>query len=299
VPRRAGERGALDAGALYSLLPGGRPAADPTARAQLCALWNITALPTTDGRGTGDILAGADEIGALVIGGVELADLPDPVAAAAAIDAAPFVVSLEIRSSEVTDRADVVFPVAPVVEKAGSYHNWEGRSRPFQPALPNTGAVPDLRVLHMIADEMGVEFGLPHPNAARDELARLTAWDGPRPDAPNETPGNAPEPGSGQAILASWRMLLDAGRLQDGEPHLAGTARGPVARLSPATAAEIGATDGDPVAVSTQHGSITLPLQITDMPYRTAWLPMNSATSRLHQKLRVSEGAIVTIEAAR
>ena len=36
-------------------------------------------------------------------------------------------------------------------------------------------------------------------------------------------------------------MLLDAGRLQDGEPHLAGTARPPVARLSAATAAEIGA----------------------------------------------------------
>jgi NADH-quinone oxidoreductase subunit G len=209
------------------------------------------------------------------------------------------VVSLEIRRSEVTVRADVVFPVAPVVEKAGSYRNWEGRSRPFQPALPNTGAVPDLRVLHMIADEMGVEFGLPHPNAARDELARLTAWDGPRPNAPDETPGNPPEPGPGQAILASWRMLLDAGRLQDGEPYLAGTARTPITRLSRATATEIGATDGDPVTISTPRGSITLPLHITDMPDRTAWLPMNSATSRLHQKLRVTEGAIVTIEGDR
>jgi NADH-quinone oxidoreductase subunit G len=234
-----------------------------------------------------------------VIGGVELADLPDPAAAAAAIDAAPFVVSLEIRRSAVTDRADVVFPVAPVVEKAGTYLNWEGRPRPFEPALPNSGAVPDLRVLHMIADEMGVEFGLPHPTAARDELDRLSAWDGPRPDGPSEPPGEPPAPGPGQAVLASWRMLLDAGRLQDGEPHLAGTARPPVARLSPATAAEIGATDGDPVTASTQHGSITLPLHITDMPDRTAWLPMNSATSLVHHKLRVTEGATVTIEAAR
>ena len=78
VPRRAGERGALDAGALYNLLPGGRPATDPTARAQLCAAWNITALPTAPGRGTDEILAGANTIGALLIGGVELADLPDP-----------------------------------------------------------------------------------------------------------------------------------------------------------------------------------------------------------------------------
>ena len=297
VPRRAGERGALDAGALYNLLPGGRPAADPTARAQLCTAWNITALPTAAGRGTNQILAGADHIGALLIGGVELADLPDPAAAAAALDAAPFVVSLEIRRSTVTDRADVVFPVSPVVEKAGTYRNWEGRPRPFEPALPNSGAVPDMRVLHMIADEMGVEFGLPHPTAARDELAQLATWDGPRPDAPTEPPGEPPAPGPGQAILASWRMLLDAGRLQDGEPHLAGTARQPVARLSAATATEIGATHDHPVTISTEHGSITLPLQITDMPDRVVWLPMNSPGSAIHQQLRTTEGATVTIEA--
>ena len=297
VPRRAGERGAADAGALYNLLPGGRPVADPTARAQLCTAWNITALPTAAGRGTDQILAGADHIGALLIGGVELADLPDPAAAAAALDAAPFVVSLEIRHSTVTDRADVVFPVSPVVEKAGTYRNWEGRPRPFEPALPNSGAVPDMRVLHMIADEMGVEFGLPHPTAARDELAQLATWDGPRPDAPTEPPGEPPAPGPGQAILASWRMLLDAGRLQDGEPHLAGTARRPVARLSAATATEIGATHDHPVTISTEHGSITLPLQITDMPDRVVWLPMNSPGSAIHQQLRTTEGATVTIEA--
>ncbi len=299
VPRRAGERGAADAGALYNLLPGGRPATDPTARAQLCAAWNITALPTAEGRGTDQILAGADHIGALLIGGVELADLPDPAAAAAALDAAPFVVSLEIRRSAVTDRADVVFPVAPVVEKAGTYVNWEGRPRPFEPALPSTAAVPDMRVLHMIADEMGVEFGLPHPTAARDELTRLGVWDGPRPQPATQTPRSAPQPASGQAILASWRMLLDAGRLQDGEPHLAGTARRPVARLSPATATEIGATHDHPVTISTEHGSITLPLQITDMPDRVVWLPMNSPGSAIHQQLRTTQGATVTIEATR
>ena len=297
VPRRAGERGALHAGALYNLLPGGRPATDPAARAQLCAAWNITALPAAPGRGAEQILAGANTIGALLIGGVELADLPDPVAAAAAIDAAPFVVSLEIRRSAVTDRADVVFPVAPAAEKAGTYLNWEGRPRPFEPALP-TAAVPDMRVLHMIADEMGIEFGLPHPDAARHELTRLGTWHGPAPQPPTQPPGRPPQPGPGQAILTGWRMLLDAGRLQDGEPHLAGTARQPIARLSPATAAEIGATHHHPVTISTQHGSITLPLHITDMPDRVIWLPMNSPGSAVHQQLRTTQGATVTIEAS-
>jgi len=67
----------------------------------------------------------------------------------------PFLVSLELRESAVTDVADVVFPVAPVVEKGGSFVNWEGRIRPFQPSLPSNAA-PDLRVLYTLADEIGV-----------------------------------------------------------------------------------------------------------------------------------------------
>ena len=68
------------------------------------------------------------------------------------------------------------------------------------------------------------------------------------------------------AVLAGWRMLLDAGRLQDGEPHLAGTARPTVARLSSSTAAGIGAVDGQQVTVATGRGSVTVPLEVTAMP---------------------------------
>jgi NADH-quinone oxidoreductase subunit G len=90
-------------------------------------------------------------------------------------------------------------------------------------------------------------------------------------------------------------MLLDAGRLQDGEPYLAGTAHPPVARLSTATAGEIGAAEGDLVSVSTDRGEITLPLAITEMPDRIVWLPLNSAGSSVHQQLAVTTGAVVSI----
>ena len=43
----------------------------------------------------------------LVIGGVDPADLTDPMTALAAIEAAGFVVSLEVRESAVTAMADV------------------------------------------------------------------------------------------------------------------------------------------------------------------------------------------------
>jgi NADH-quinone oxidoreductase subunit G len=296
IPRRAGERGALEAGALPGLLPGGRPLSDPTAREQTAAAWNFGELPSTQGRDTACILAAArdGELGALLVGGVELADLPDPDAALAAVNAAPFVVSLELRESAVTELADAVFPVAPVVEKDGAFMNWEGRIRPFGPSL-HTNATPDRRVLGFLADELGVDLNMSSAVAAGEEMARLGWWAGRRPDAPQVAASRPTQPGKGQAVLASWRMLLDAGRLQDGEPHLAGTAHSPVARMSAAAAGEIGAADGDLITVSTDRGAITLPLAITDIADGTVWVPLNSPGSAVHQQLGVTSGAVVSI----
>jgi NADH-quinone oxidoreductase subunit G len=92
-------------------------------------------------------------------------------------------------------------------------------------------------------------------------------------------------------------MLLDDGRLQDGEAHLAGTARTPVVRLSAETAEAIGAADGDNVTVSTARGEITLPLTITEMAEHVVWLPLNSPGSAVHRQLGVTPGAVVKIRA--
>ncbi|WP_396899488.1 NADH-quinone oxidoreductase subunit G [Mycolicibacterium sp.] len=296
IPRRAGERGAIEAGALPGLLPGGRPITDSSARAQTAQAWNTADLPDGPGRDTAAILdaAAAGTLAALLVGGVELDDLPTPQAALKALEMTPFVVSLELRESAVTALADVVFPVAPVVEKAGAYLNWEGRVRPFEPSL-QSNAIPDMRVLHILADEIGVDLGLPTVAAADAELAALGAWTGARPDAPSVPAAPPAHPGQGQALLASWRLLLDAGRLQDGEPYLAGTAVAPAVRLSAATATEIGAGPGDAVTVRTERGAITLPLVVTDMVDRVVWVPMNSPGSALYRELGASPGAVVSI----
>ncbi len=296
IPRRAGERGAVEVGCLPTLLPGGRPVADPVARQNISRSWNIDDLPAAPGRDTAAILEGAANgvLGGLLVGGVEPADLADPDGALAAIEAAGFVVSLELRESAVTALADVVFPVAPVAEKAGSFLDWEGRFRPFDAAL-SSNAGPDLRVLAALADELGVDLGMRSSDEARAEMLRLGVWDGQRPAMPELRAPAAPRPEAGEAVLAGWRMLLDDGRLQDGEPYLAGTARLPVARLSAATAAGMGAPAA--VTVSTWRGSVTLPLEITAMPDDVVWLPLNSPGSAVHRELGVTVGAVVRIEA--
>ncbi|MGB2948261.1 MAG: NADH-quinone oxidoreductase subunit G [Rhodococcus sp. (in: high G+C Gram-positive bacteria)] len=296
IPRRAGDRSALEMGALPTLLPGGRPVSDEAARTELAQLWG-TELPVTDGLDTAAILHAAQDGAALVVGGVELADLPDPAAAAAALDGSAFVVSLELRRSAVTDRADVVFPVAPVTEKAGTFIDWEGRRRPFEPAITGTRSLNDGRVLHALAAEMGSALGLPDVDSARREIASLRPWTGTRGSAPDRRSRPAQSPGPGEAVLSTWRMLLDAGRMQDGEPHLAGTARVPVVRLSATTADEIGAREGDHVSVGSSRGTVTLPLTVTEMPDRVVWLPMRSHGSEVNAQLGVGSGATVTIAA--
>jgi NADH-quinone oxidoreductase subunit G len=294
VPRRAGDRGAVEAGCLPGLLPGGRPVADAAARAEVEQAWGVDGLSEHVGRSTDEILAAAaaGEI-ALVVAGVDIRDLPDPELALAAIANAPFVLSLELRDSPVTDRADVVLPVAPAVEKSGSYLDWEGRVRPFGTTLESTASLADGRVLHRLAEVLHVDLGLPDVAATQAEIARLGAYAGARPAIGETAAAPAPSPSAGQAVLATWHRLLDEGRLQDAEPYLAGTRRPTVALLAETTAKEIGA--GGTVTVSTDRGSITLPYAIADLPERVVWLPAMSEGCHVHEQLGVTSGAIVTI----
>ena len=301
VPRRAGDRGAVEAGCLPGLLPGGRPLADAAARAEVSAVWGE--FVTRPGRDADSILraAAAGEI-ALVVAGVDPTDFPDPALAFEALSNALFIISLELRESAVTDRADVVFPVAPTVEKSGSYLDWEGRVRPFPATLSPVsarGALPDARVLDWIAEATSGPLGTSTPAAVQAEIQRLGAWHGERPPVPSVPAGTPPTPQAGEAVLATWHQLLDDGRLQDDEPFLAGTRSEPVALLSETTAKEIGATSGSSVTVSTGGGSITLPLRVTDMPERVVWLPTKSTGSHVYESLGVGAGDVVRLSISR
>ncbi|WP_068149910.1 NADH-quinone oxidoreductase subunit G [Rhodococcoides corynebacterioides] len=292
VPRRAGDRGALDAGALPTLLPGGRRVDDDTARRTVAEAWGVGDLPSTPGR---DVAAMADtSYAALVLGGVDAADAPDPDAVRDAVDRAEFVVALNIRRSELTDRADVVFPVAAVTGKAGTYVDWEGRRRAFPAALPTASLLPDGRVLDALANAMGHTLGTSDPVTTLAELDRLGSDPTDRPMvAPVSPPREAAA--AGTAVLDSWRMLLDGGSLQDGEDALAGTARTPVVRLSEATAVEVGVADGDPVTLSTDHGAVTFPLEIADLPDRVVWAPLHAPGAALQEHLGVGPAATVRV----
>ncbi|WP_433793036.1 NADH-quinone oxidoreductase subunit G [Actinoplanes sp. CA-252034] len=300
VPRRAGDRGAIDAGCLPNLLPGGRPVDDDAARAALSLAWKVDAgvLPGTPGRDTDRIIAAAADgsLGALLVGGVDPADLADPTLAESALDTVPFLVSLEMRQSAVTRRADVVLPIAPAVEKAGTYMDWEGRLRSFGAVLKST-AMTDGRVLEAIAALLDVTLNTGDVNTVRRELGGLPGSTLPNPVRPSVRAARAAQPAENQAVLATWHQLIDLGSMLDGDQVLAGTARPPVARIGKDLAESLGLADGDLVTVGTERGSITLPAAITDLPPRVVWLPTNSPGSTVRRSLGVTAGAVVTLTA--
>ena len=296
IPRRAGERGALDAGALGTLLPGGRPVADSAARVDIAAAWGIDSLPTNPGRSTSQIIASlaADELDAVVVGGVDLRDMYNSVDAIAALKKS-FVVSLEIAPSSVTEVADVVLPVAAITEKSGSFLNWEGRPRAFDSAVAESLNRSDVRILSALADAMGTSIMLGTVSATAREIAQLGKWDGARTAFTPVAAINPASPSGDQAIIASWRRLLDMGTLQRGEDNLAGTRRQTVAVISEKRAASLGVVTGDLLKISNATGTITLPALVEDIHDDAVWLPRNSFGSQPLTELNAAHGQLVTV----
>ena len=302
MPRRAGDRGAVEAGCLPGLLPGGRPVADATARVDAAASWGVASLPEQPGRDADAIVAAlvAGEVRGLVVGGVDPADTTDPAATRAALEAASFVVALDLRETEVTRVADVVFPVAAAVEKAGTFISWEGRARPFEAVLPSPSALPDLRVLAGISEELaaaghGAPLGFRSVEQVRAEMADLGAWDGARP-AMQAVGGGSGHPGEGLA-LSTWKQLVDDGVMQAGDKHYAATARPAVARLSPATYAAA-SLSGEHVTVVGDRGELTLPVeQVPGMVDDVVWVPTASFGTSVLERL-ASPGSRVRLKGA-
>ena len=296
VPRRAGDRAAVEAGCLPNLLPGGRPVADAAARVDTQATWGIESLPSLEGREADEILiAAADaELKALVVAGVDPNDFADPQAALEGLEAVDFLISLETRASLVTERADVVFPVSLMHERAGTFVNWEGRRRPFGVVIEPPNGMSDLRVLAALADALGTDLGLRTPAEAGAELDELGVWEGARSEAPDYEAGETAEPLASTAVLATWRMALDESRALDGEPYLQATARAAEARLNPATAEAAGITSV--AMISNDRGSITLPAVLDpEMVDGVVWLPSRSPGQGIPQHLAATAGDLVTI----
>jgi len=207
-----------------------------------------------------------------------------------------FVVSLEITHSAVTAIADVVLPVAAVIEKSGSFQDWQGSTRSFDKAIADSLSRSDVRILSMLADEMGSPINLPTVSATAREIAALGNWDGSTVQFEKVAPEKDASTGD-KLQLSSWRLLLDLGTLQDGEANLAGTARKASAHISKARAEKLGVNPGDLISISSELGSLKLPVEISEMSDSAIWVPRNSIGSQVIANLGFVSGDVTVVKA--
>ena len=86
--------------------------------------------------------------------------------------------------------------------------------------------------------------------------------------------------------------------MQDGDKHLAATARPAVARVNPATYAALGLVEGAAVTVTGDRGSVTMPVEVVDdMTDGTVWVPASSTGTGVLAGL-ASPGTRVTVKGA-
>lgn len=297
VPRRAGDRGAIDAGLLPNTLPFGRSVTDEEARASLG--WGD--LPSAEGMSAAQMVdaAAKGDLDALVIGGLDLRDWVDPANAKKALEETPFVVALEVRQTDATKLADVVLPVAPPAEKNGTFINWEGRLRPFGQSIASS-VMPDREVLSMIGYELGTDLGVYTLNDLYEEVNPLMVWRGARVAAPSGITGQTQDV-TGEAAkfrLASHKVMVDLGRMLDGAKDLRASARVPVAFVSENTMKTLGVEEDDIVKISGGRGTVTLPIESGQVQEGVVWVPECSFGDGLLEDLGLA-GREVTITPVR
>jgi NADH-quinone oxidoreductase subunit G len=213
----------------------------------------VGAVPGAGGLNAGQMLS--QPMKALVLLNVEPElDAANPTAARAALQRSGLVVALTSFKDAAVENADVLLPIAPFTETAGSFVNAEGRLQSFTGVVPPLGdARPAWKVLRVLGNLLGLPgFSQDSAEQVRTEAlgdatglaARLDNRGAALPSSAG-TARPALERIADVPIYAADALVRRAESLQ-----LTADARAPVASLPSALFAELGLKAGDPVRVS-------------------------------------------------
>jgi NADH-quinone oxidoreductase subunit G len=252
VPRRAGDRGALDAGARPDLLPGGRLVSDERARAELGEAWGAE-LPAEPGLDGPAIVRRAAEggLGVLLLAGVDLLrDYGPRKLAEQALDNT-FVVAIDHNVTSTTERADVLLPGALHAETDGTWTDWEGRVQAQRPAVPVGGAAQTVwELVDQLAIRLGKDLGLATLDRVAAEVerfrARLPGLQPPALPAARAGAGGGLElegPRDG-LVLVSYPLLLDGASMLRRAADLNRSTEAAFVELHPDDAKRLRLSDG-------------------------------------------------------
>ncbi len=223
----------------------------------------VGAQPQQGGLNAGQMLNGS-ALKALVLMGVEPElDAANPSAALAAAQAAEMVVVMSaFRSEAAAEYADVMLPISPFTETAGSFINAEGLVQSFHGVVKPLGDTrPGWKVLRVLGTMLGLDgFAFETVEEVRAQaLGDVAAL--PARLNNQTTAAVQASPATGGLERLADVPIYSADALVRRSPALQATAdaKAPVASLPSALWAELGLSDGAQVKVSQDAGSVVLP----------------------------------------
>jgi NADH-quinone oxidoreductase subunit G len=155
---RANVYGALDMGLAPTLLPGRVSTTDADGVRRLEDAWGL--MPEHAGRSTLEMFSAVtsgDMRAMVLVGSDPVRDCPNPALAAAALDAADFVLAIDAFVTDSSAKADVILPAAVWGEVDGTVTNLEGRVQRIRPSIQPIG---QSRPLNAVLDDISVRMGV-------------------------------------------------------------------------------------------------------------------------------------------
>jgi NADH-quinone oxidoreductase subunit G len=215
----------------------------------------VGALPGAGGLNAGQMLS--QGMKALLLLNVEPElDAADPPTARAALQRSGLVVALTAFKDAMVENADVLLPIAPFTETAGSFVNAEGRLQAFTGVVPPLGETrPAWKVLRVLGNLLGLS-GFQQDNAEQvrteaigDPSALVARLD----NRAAELPASLAAPAAGHERIADVPIYAADALVRRAESlQLTADARAPVASLPSALWAELGLQAGEAVRLTMQ-----------------------------------------------
>lgn len=257
------------------------------------------------GKDTPEIMEGLDsgEIRGLVLVGADpLSDMPDPRVAARALDAAEYVVAIDLFHNDSNQYADVILPAAGFAEKEGTITNVEGRVQKVNRLRPAPGSArPDWSIVDDIASYMAQPLGLVSAETIAKEIAEsvplysgvthdhldwdardgaVVPLDGSQPFDHIPVVLDGPQAPGAQFTIHRARTMYDDGVRLRHSPSLHPLAPGTIVAINPADAPGLGVTEGATVEVTTSHGKGEFTAVLDEnTPGGVAYVPANQPGS--------------------
>ncbi len=295
---RANTYGALDMGLAPDLLPG-RVGVSQEGVGRLRDHWGE--VPSVPGRDTAGILEGliSGEIrGLLLVGADPVRDFPIPALAEEALEAAEWVVAIDLFITDSTRHAEVILPAETFTEKEGTVTNVEGRVQKLNNIRPGPGQTrPDWAMLDDLAHRIGAPLGLSSAEAISKEISTVApAYVGVSWDLLEwEARDGVVVPLEGESQLAHIpvavatdgkrenglslhvaRTMYDDGVRLRHSPSLSRLALGPVVLVNPLDATALDAVPGDSLRLVTVSGEGRFEMVVDEgTPAGTVYVPFN------------------------